>query len=242
MILDPDSPLRKLPANLDMSQKLSFNGISYSVEMIELAYFRLRETLFNLTQNQQQFTESHDLVVSALFDAWSIIDSIHRLRSLLLQTRNLKQKSPGVQLFLRRTENVIQLRNTFQHLDQQIKNYQRHQLTVWGSLSWFVISDDRKSGKMCTLIPGTLFAKDGHPLVNPAGKEILPPVDLITLTAAGCVNNIFSEKSISLSDFYKYVYEFIKDIEVGLKEQTKGLPTAANEMLLVATIEFNDTN
>lgn len=84
MIISDGSPLRRLPSELDRRQALFLDGIRYSVEMADLAYTRLRQTLFNLAEQRGSGTSlDHWLFVSAVQDAWSLIDSLHRLRGLL---------------------------------------------------------------------------------------------------------------------------------------------------------------
>lgn len=230
MIIGEDSPLRRLPAALDRKQVLFLDGIRYSVNMADLAYSRLQQTLYRLAMSQQDY-DGFDLdVLSAVQDAWSIVDSLHRLRGLLRQTPRFKQKSPDMRVFMQHTEKVEDLRNAVQHLNHEIDKLVGANQTVWGSLSWFAIaSPSSTSGQIGLLVAGTVFTSEGHPMVNPVEKQLHSLVDLVTLTAYG--------HSLDLSNAMRHVERRIKSLEDQLKDQFAGLPVAYGELLVVATLQ-----
>ena len=230
LIIGEGSPLRRLPANLDRKQMLFLDGIRYSVNMADLAYSRLQQTLYRLSMNQQHY-EGFDLdILSAVQDAWSIVDSFHRLRGLIRQTPGFKQKSPEMRVFMQHTEKVEDLRNAVQHLNHEIDKLVGANQTVWGSVSWFAVSDpSSKSGQIGLLVAGTVVTSEGHPMVNPVGKPLHSLVDLVTLTAYG--------HSLNLSNAMRHVERRIESLEDQLKDQFAGLPVAGSELLLVATLE-----
>ena len=55
MIVQANSPFRHLPVNLDSRQTLFLDGIRYSIEMIDIAYTRIRQTLYQLSHIDQWF-------------------------------------------------------------------------------------------------------------------------------------------------------------------------------------------
>lgn len=61
------------------------DGIRHAVEIIELAYIRLSETLTSAALNPPSSSELPKLLATALLDAWSIVDAIDRFRMLCLQ-------------------------------------------------------------------------------------------------------------------------------------------------------------
>ena len=231
MIINDQSPFRRLPPHLDRKQTLFLDGIRYSIEMADLASSRLSETLFEISFNQEDSESKHLNTVSALQDAWSIVDSIHRLRGLLSQAPGFKQKAPGMRLFLQRTADIGHLRNSVQHLNNEIKSLVNKNLPVWGVLSWFAIRDPKqRSGLACSLIAGTLFESKNNPIVNPLGKMMHGLVDLITLTA--------NERCSCLSDVMRQVEVMIKDMEKQLEQQFTKLPQAGSDVLICLEIEF----
>jgi len=234
VIIDKDSPLRRFPANSENKQTLFFDGIRYSIEMAALAHTRLQQSLYSLTLSCTN--SSSDLPIdftSAMLDAWSIVDSVHRLRILINKTPGMKKQAPGFQIFDRGTTPIKDLRNFVQHLDQETQDLVGQNIPVWGTLSWFTILDpERKSGFTCTIVAGTVFQSMDGLLVNPLGKETNVPVDLITLTA----NN----STICLSDVMRHVERLTRSMESGLREQLKDLPPAQGDVIACAEIEFGD--
>ncbi len=232
MIVSNDSPLRRLPSQLNHKQTLFLDGIRYSIEMADLAHSRLQRTLCALTFDRDSSENHHLDFISSVLDAWSIVDSVHRLRALLRQAPGIKQKSSGLRIFLRRTAHIKDLRNSVQHLNRQIDAMVNQRLPVWGLLSWVAIDPHGGTGCCCSLIPGTLFPSKGHPLVNPAGKNILVPIDLITLKASG--------HSVCLSDVMKAVQLLARSAEQELTEQFKNLPRPGADLLICLRVAFSD--
>jgi hypothetical protein len=230
MIIDNNSPLRQIPTQTNRKQMLFFDGIRYSVEMTDLAHDRLRKTLYEIARSPTApEPHSHDFA-SAVLDAWSIVDLVHRLRGLLEQAPGVKQKSPALLLFMKKTEGIEKLRNSVQHLNQQIHRIADLNIPVWGALSWVTMFDpELKSLWTCTLVAGTFFERS-EPLISPLGKEFHPPVDLITLQASNC--------SVCLSDAVRSVERMTRSLEDYLREQFKGLPHVGRDVLLCGEIIF----
>lgn len=234
MIIGPDSPLRKLPVNLDHKQRLYFDGIRYSIEMADLAYIRLKQTLHDLSTNREKLAGLHYRhFVPAVLDTWSIIDSVHRLRGLIRQTPGFKQKSPGLILFDQKTSSVEELRNSVQHLNHTIENLLLESLPVWGIISWVFVTDEQAKSVLCfTLVPGTMFDRKPDVIVNPLGKSVDIPIGLITLTASG--------HAVCISDIMERVQQLTVKVEEQIKEQFAGLSSAAADMLACIEIEFDN--
>jgi hypothetical protein len=66
MIIDDNSPLRRLPGELNRKQALFLDGIRYSVEIAYLSHTRLRQTLFELAHKREdpEASPNHWLFVS----------------------------------------------------------------------------------------------------------------------------------------------------------------------------------
>jgi hypothetical protein len=201
--------------------------------MAALAYFRLQKNLYDLTLSCTNSSSPPLDFTSAMLDAWSIIDSVHRLRILINKTPGLKKQSPGFQIFDRGTTSIKDLRNFIQHLDEETQDLVGQNIPVWGVLSWFTMLDPKhNSGFTCTILAGTIFQSMDGLLINPLGKEIKAPVDLITLTANNSV--------ICLSDVMRHVEKLTRSMESGLHEQLKNMPPAQGDVMACAEIEFGD--
>jgi hypothetical protein len=199
-------------------QKLLFvDGIHYSVLMTRLAHSRLCNDLLILSKDyylaqkgsNQPLSkkDSFTLTVSALSNAWQIIDSMNRLRQLLSKTPDLKQNSTELQLFYRRTEDIEYFRNSIQHLNENIMQYVKNRIPSWGTLNWVAKLDDSKDFILFSLIPGEVFDR-ATPLTNPLNKTITIPIGLITL----CL-----DKEICLSDLVeKYLRDIVDYLQAAL--------------------------
>ena len=232
MILAEESPLRRLPSSLNRKQMLFFDAIRYSIEMADLAHGRLRQILeeFASCYRSERPPQKY---VCAFLEAWSVIDSVHRLRQLLFRLPGLKQNAPGFQLFQRQTKDVLDLRNCLQHLNKEVEAALKGHLPLLGGINW-VYAEKAGSGSVlsCALIAGTVWGKKKGPqLVNPCGKKIFPPVDLITLQV--------SSHRVSLSEVMNAVKALANSIEKQLQSQFAGLPTSAGDLIFFAKISFD---
>lgn len=227
MIIDRNSPLMRIPAQVNRRQILFLDGIRFSIEMADLAYTRLCETLYYLAINCPNAAD-HSKFISALQDAWSIVDSVNRLRGLLKHAPGFKQNAPGQNIFIRRTAEVEDLRNVVQHLNEKIDETVIPQSApLMGVLSWItVINPEQRQLKTCVLVAGTMYDKQNHAFVNPTEKKISPPVDLITLTASGY--------SVCLTKVMKYVEALAGELEEQLESQFTNLPPAGADMVICA--------
>jgi hypothetical protein len=156
-LVPADSPLRRLPTSLGRRDVLFLDGIRYSFEIFELASNRLATTLHTLGNHGEGAKGLGPLIVEATSDAWVMIDAIHRLRELLKQTPRLKKNEPELQLFLRRTQAIEDLRHFFQHFRSEIDSFSERGTPLWGTVSW--VMADRDSGLPTNhlILPGTFF-------------------------------------------------------------------------------------
>jgi hypothetical protein len=112
------------------------DGLRYSLRMGAVAARRLPKTLETVAHACRSGTHDENQVVSALLDAWTMIDMCHRLRELVQQTPGLPQKTPAVQLFLRKTASIGDLRNHVQHFRSGIGHNHNPTAPLWGTLAW----------------------------------------------------------------------------------------------------------
>jgi len=216
-----DSHSHSSPDLLKDRQAFFFDGIRYSLRMIKVANNRLQEKLYSLTNREWEKEYLTVLTASVMLDAWSIIDSVHRFRNLLMQAPGIKQKSPELRIFYDKTEGVEALRNTIQHLRNESKSFIDKNLPALGILSWVVLNmPDGKSASLYSLVAGTIYPNIVYPLVNPLGKRIQPPVDHI--------NIILGNHSLCLSD----IIEKVEGIKLWI-EQTSGKHLEAEPALVI---------
>ena len=133
-----------------------------------------------------------------MLDAWSVVDSFHRLADLAEHVPNVprRQRIPAFRNLRAANEIVNNLRNTTQHLPAKIREMAvAPHWSVWGALSWCVPREGNQGlVDCCTYICGKVEHAGVRPLLNPVGQVIRLPVGLITLTQdphSVCVSNLF---------------------------------------------------
>jgi hypothetical protein len=152
-----DSPIRQIPTSLSRREILYLDGIRYCFEIFELVSLRLARTLQEIGQRDDATNPIAPLIVEATTDAWTLIDTTHRLRELLQQTPKLKKNESELQLFLRRSESIEKLRNYFQHFRTEIHSFADRGMPLWGTLSWIYGGDSSELPSNHCIIPGTFF-------------------------------------------------------------------------------------
>jgi hypothetical protein len=157
MIVAHDSPLRAVPGSAEPPVALFLNGICYSVELADLATGRLRETLCEIAR----FSYSHPgfwrLNVAAFADAWAVVDSVNRLRTLVSRLPGLRQNDPQIQLLLRSIRPAEPLRNFVQHIDTEIARDPRRRQQLWGSIRWSFTNPATGMPEGHTIVAGSML-------------------------------------------------------------------------------------
>lgn len=177
----------------------------------------------------------HAETPAALADAWSIVDSVHRLRGLVKQVPGLvrRQHWPALRGFENQTRPAEPLRNVAQHLDQEIGRIAEAAWPVWGVLNWFVVDQDGKGGIIYTLVPGRM-APGALPMLTPGGHAIPErelPLGLITLTS--------HTAELNLSDTMEQIRRVSAELETAMRAQHgDGVPTSGSDILVGVSIAF----
>jgi hypothetical protein len=226
MLIPEDSPLRRLPANLNPRQAQFCDGVRFTAEMADLAYQELLRELEPLSGPSGEADVRVRAARPFLF-AWSIIDSAHRLRRLVENFPNLakKNQSPEFRTFTNEVQPVETLRHTVQHMDERIHESAESGKAVWGTLTWLT---QPNGGVLysCTLVSGAMMPEGKHRIINPAGLTIAAPLDHITLTVEDVAAN--------LSSLMAALGRLVQGIEHGLTEAFKNLPDRAGSDLWIA--------
>ena len=159
MLVEKDSPLRRVSVHTDPRVILFLDGIRYSIEIIDLSYNRLLKTLDIISNPENTNIELTELIVQATSDAWSIVDFAHRLRELVQQLPQLRKKEASVQLFIRNTDELEELRNFVQHFRTEIDSFVSRSMRLWGVVSWSKINDETGLPESHSIVPGTFYHK-----------------------------------------------------------------------------------
>jgi hypothetical protein len=116
-----DTPLKRLPRELDPKQALFLDGIRHATELAEMAYARLVDRLTDLALAGKSDDNPLALTEPYLY-AWAVVDSVDRLRGLLRLMPGLAEgpdAGPWGQLRAE-TEVIRDLRNVSDHLAQRV--------------------------------------------------------------------------------------------------------------------------
>ena len=186
-----DSPLRRVPAILEPKQALFIDGIRHAVEIMELGYHRLRETLTNIALDPPTSIELQKLSSHVFLDAWAIVDAIDRFRMLYLQMPGIsfEPQQPGVETLATVTQPFRNLRNVADHLSQRAEFVVARGGAALGTLTWITgFQLDPPKIWFCTLRPGTLRAIPEF-RTEPLHSTIDWPTDRICLNAGGYEGN-----------------------------------------------------
>ena len=204
-------------------------GVRFSIEMEDVSYSRLQQTLLELTNSTEP---PHQDVARALGDAWSIIDSAHRLKGIIQQTPGIvnKDKSPSIRQLLRdKAEAIDKLRNVFQHLNQDVMERIHCNWPLFGILHWLRTNPDGTSWKMCSLMGGALV--DGiRPLMIVENRKIYK-------AELGIIDLQTEKATVSIIELMESIGRIAGDLERSLQSQGDRLPC---DSLIRADIKFDE--
>lgn len=156
-LVPTDSPLRKVPTTVERRDVLFLDGIRYCFEAFELSSRRLAHGLHSMGLRDDTAMPLGPQIVEVTTDAWTMIDVVHRLRELLQQVPKLRKKEPELQLFIRKTKSIEDLRHYFQHFRTEIDSFAERGMPLCGTLSWIFEKEDSAGPENHLLIPGTFF-------------------------------------------------------------------------------------
>lgn len=193
-MLDENSILRRVPVAVNPKQALFIDGIRHAIEIINIAYGRLRDTLTEMALTPPNSLKLPRSSAHAFLDAWAMIDAIDRFRTLYLQF-------PGMTFLPPQEERVAlkealqpfrDLRNVADHLAQRADYVVSKDGAALGTLSWLTgFKIKPLTAWYCTLRPGTIRAQPK--LRREALVSALDwPTDRIIIIAGGYEGNLSS--------------------------------------------------
>ena len=218
-LISADSSLRKLPDGLKQSDRMLLDGIRYSVEMAEIGYKRLINSLYLISFSDEQ---SEVVDFAAIFaDIWSIIDAVSRLRRLIYAIPNAKDHETA-QSFYSKTDSIRLLRNRVQHMEERYVELVELQEPAWGYITWvsfYQFSTDGlpSAGRTHLLASGSIRGVELQ-FESPLKKSIAAPLGMISLRAFG----FFIDIDETIADI-KLV---VQVLEESFAQHFSGMPTS----------------
>lgn len=192
LLLGRDSVLRQIPVNVDPKQALFLDGIRHAVEIMDVAYGRLRDALTHLALHPPASNELPDLSAHAFLDAWSFVDAVDRFRMMYTQMPGMKLRTARTGISpLRVMQEFRNLRNVADHLAQRADFVLSRNGTALGELTWLTGAQLQPEviAWHCTLRPGTLQSVPPTQ-TNPIVSTLDWPTDSIRLSAGGYEGNL----------------------------------------------------
>lgn len=229
-MISAESPLRRLPEDLNARTALLLGGVRFCAEVVANGMDSLRNALHTITNTEDQGGELYPMAMTL---AWSVVDSANRARILLrtLKSEGAIPRTAGFRAVMRSLETALPLRDSAQHIDERIKGARDdgNLPPVWGVLSWFAITEAAGdgtvlAGESCVLIPGSVFTTKEVGVINPLGRSLRYPIDPIELEAFG--------DRVSLSTLEQTMETAVAALETALMEQFPDAPTRGSDLLL----------
>jgi hypothetical protein len=187
-----DSILRRVPLVVEPKQALFIDGIRHAVEILDLAYSRLRDTLTQVALDPPSSNELPKISPYVFLDAWAIVDAVDRFRMLYQEMPGLKKTSSeeGLEALRDVTQPFRDLRNVADHLAQRAEFVVAKGAAALGTLTWVTgFKDSPPTLWFCTLRPGTI-RKPPDFRKEPILTTVDWPTDRICLSAGGFEGNL----------------------------------------------------
>lgn len=240
MTISESSPLRILPTQLNKEQVFFIDGIRYSILMVESAYSRLESLATEITNDFTKGTDANANLI--LIDSWVMVDSINRIRALLMAMPGGLGKSSQVTAFLRETEDFKKVRNGMQHLDERVRKFAAINRPVLGDLFWVVLDHVTKGLKVFLVHPGT---ESGNFTTSPFKvsdfSEIGIGVDHLTFKITVWSEGAAQPHSLRLTMVFEQLQRLTSFLEATLKKsfvETFGENYPHNHVAAIKCLEF----
>lgn len=187
LLLAEESRLRALPAAVELSMRMRVDALVYAADAISTNWQRLRARAASIGPDVDKlgFHGRADMLSAA----WSIVDELDGVRQLVQGMVGDERPGPNTSRLLAACALVRTLRNHMRHLSGNLRNIaaQKGQRSaLFGALSWLWWPDATSTDAHIVLLQsGMIHGGEAMPVVNPAGRKVVPPADLFQLNAFG---------------------------------------------------------
>ena len=200
-----NSCLFSIPVEMDKKLIFNLDGIRATLQIINLSYKRLCQSLeyLSLQNNNMDFTH-------VSLDGWAFIDSLDRLRGLWNNLDNIldfKKEYSKLNVEKRLLE-VRNIRNVISHLPQRIDSLIAKNSSAMGEIGWiFLVDKELPSAKTYYIRYGTFYK-------NVSFKLTLPQTDLtFNQNNIGLIEFKVGEYVTELTKLYDFVNELHSELE-----------------------------
>ena len=203
--------------NLRRRQDLCLDAIEHSFSMANIAYARI--VRFCQDDLPEGAGGKEDELV---LDAWSFVDVLKRLRSILEHTPGLKAGTALTE-FLQASASVVNFRHHHQHMEEKTAQVAPSGRPIWGAFSWAVVEPDKNHFRIGVYLPGRAAKTEGVTAVNPAGREFRANVDHFQVTVG--------DTTLKISDMYYLLRAFQERFTAALRVAQPRFTSSGEEFL-----------
>jgi len=234
MVLKDDSPLHRLPPSYPVPLVQMLDGVRYAIAMADLSYSRLRQTLATAFQEPETRPNPFRIATAAFLDALSMIDSMHRLGKLLWKAAT-KDAISEVEVFLEAVRSVTELRNSFQHAEERVRDAARFPMPgvppLWGTIECLAPGVDRTQARSLSITPRNRTFRWAHLEIVDCPYPA-PPVDHVALTAFNA--------AVSLTTLHGALAPLV----LALERYIPPVPNGAtfSDLIIIAGVSYDDTD
>lgn len=238
MTIPQTSYLRTPPIKLSSRQVLFFNGIRYSIDICDIAFERLEESLCKFSFQENKIIPAFPVVFS---DVWTIINNatiFYNITTRLLgvdKEDKLFEKIKGIEF----------LRHSQQHIDERIEEVLLDkELPIYGSLSWYAQPEPNSiDGKIITIESGTITHRQSikSTTVNPAGKINDKKINDIEFSMVVKIKKQYEIKTIRINELMADLGLIIKHLDGQITNQFKQhepMDRHVNDLIITMTTKW----
>lgn len=181
------------PTQSIRNMTLFLDAMNYSFQMVLFQKEDVDRILPILEKTESIEGEYETYAIRLIQTLWGIIDTGHRVRELVQQIPGLKKNSPEIQLFIRNTRSVEELRHYIQHLRHGIHALPEKSSPLWGVISWVSKSYE----ETCfTLLTGSA-----------------PDISVHTCSYDTCKNEFAQRLILSVNKHTVEIYQLVEQID-----------------------------
>lgn len=125
-------------ASSDIRIVKCLDGLIYSFEILKYVYSSLYQVCTRIPENEE-------FIIPAIWQCWSFVDVLHRIREIAQAMPGLSNKDKELVAFLEATKLAEEYRHYIQHLRSELSKTEINPFPVWGSLSWVDSRDTSKA-------------------------------------------------------------------------------------------------
>lgn len=214
--------MRNPPLMLLPKQVVTFNAIRYSIDICDISYKRLIESLSNLTDKQT--VNSYEFP-NVFLDVWSIINNSVVFKKIICREFNLKQDEP----FLTEINKAVHLRDSNQHIDERLSQVlSKEDIPVYGALTWRKNFPPTNHSVIASIYSGT-FTNKGKASVEISNKskselnDFIQRIELTSVIREGKRGAYtFRQEKVLINSIIEELKWWTNHFDRQLEEQMKG--------------------